>query len=201
MARETADDLVAAARAGDEDAWRELYLLHSRRLTVWLASLPRGDSASSPEDIAAQAWLTAASKIADFKGTRDDFAGWLFTIARHHASNAHRTAVRRGTDPVAVEPGVDTPFGAVVDDLAAIDAQDSTRALLATLTPRQAQVVACIDVVGLDVSATAAALDMSATAVRVTRHRALNRLRAVLAERDAAPDVTLVPLSDMLSDT
>jgi RNA polymerase sigma-70 factor (ECF subfamily) len=96
---------------------------------------------------------------------------------------------------------VDTPFGAVVDDLAAIDAQDSTRALLATLTPRQAQVVACIDVVGLDVSATAAALDMSATAVRVTRHRALNRLRAVLAERDAAPDVTLVPLSDMLSDT
>jgi RNA polymerase sigma-70 factor, ECF subfamily len=40
-------------------------------------------------------------------------------------------------------------------------------------------VVACIDVVGLDVASTAAALDMKTTAVRVARHRGLRRLRSL----------------------
>ncbi len=51
--------------------------------------------------------------------------------------------------------------------------------LLSHLSERERQVVACIDVVGLDVAATAAALQMSATAVRVARHRGLRRLRAL----------------------
>jgi RNA polymerase sigma-70 factor, ECF subfamily len=45
-------------------------------------------------------------------------------------------------------------------------------------------VVACIDVVGLDVTSTAAALDMTATAVRVAHHRALKRLRGLGVELD-----------------
>lgn len=188
MAGGRPDDLVRGARVGDQDAWRELYVLHSRRLTVWLSSLPTIDSAASPDDIAAQAWLTAATKIADFTGSDDDFAGWLFTIARNHASNARRTAGRRRTDPVAVEPGAEPVFGIVEDDLTQVDSTDTTRAVLALLTPKQAQVVACIDVVGLDVTATAAALGMSTTAVRVTHHRALNRLRALLADGDGPPE-------------
>jgi RNA polymerase sigma-70 factor (ECF subfamily) len=48
------------------------------------------------------------------------------------------------------------------------------------LSRREAEVVACIDVVGLDVSATARALGMTPTGVRVARHRALGRLRRML---------------------
>jgi RNA polymerase sigma-70 factor (ECF subfamily) len=186
MVRRGADALVAAAREGDQQAWRELYLLHGRRLTVWLRSLPLTDAASSPDDIASEAWLTAAAKIGQFGGSDDDFAGWLFTIARNHASNAQRTAIRRRTDPVAVETSTDPLFGSFEDDHGGVDSQDATRALLAQLTPREAQVVACIDVVGLDVASTAAALDMKPTAVRVARHRALGRLRKILTEREGS---------------
>ena len=51
--------------------------------------------------------------------------------------------------------------------------------LLSHPPERERQVVACIDVVGLDVASTAAALQMKATAVRVARHRGLRRLRSL----------------------
>lgn len=184
MARGGPDGLVAAARSGDQAAWRQLYALHDRRLTVWLRSLPRADAATSPEDTAAEAWLTAASKIGEFRGADDDFAGWLFTIARNHASNTRRTALRRRTDPVAVQVAPDAAFGVTRDVAPDLDGQDRTRQLLAQLSPREAEVIACIDVVGLDVASTARALGMGPTAVRVARHRGLGRLRRLLAAEE-----------------
>jgi RNA polymerase sigma-70 factor (ECF subfamily) len=191
MVRRGADDLVAAARSGDEQAWRELYLLHGRRLIVWLRSLPMADVASSADDIASEAWLTAAEKVGQFRGSDDDFAGWLFTIARNHASNRHRTALRRRTEPVAVESSPEVLSRSFEDPNSHVDSQDATRALLAHLTPREAQVVACIDVVGLDVASTATALGMKPTAVRVARHRALGRLRKILTEQEGSPETSL----------
>ncbi len=38
--------------------------------------------------------------------------------------------------------------------------------------------LACLEVVGLDIATTATALGISATAVRVARHRGLRRLRS-----------------------
>ncbi|WP_205472386.1 RNA polymerase sigma factor [Nocardioides sp. SYSU D00038] len=182
MARSREDGpLVARARTGDEDAWRELHRAHARRLVVWLASLPSGDPAASPEDVAADAWLTAATKLGEFAGSDDDFAGWLFTIARNVLSNRRRTAQRRRTDATAVD-GTDPVWGTSPSPEGAVHDQDATRLLLAHLSPREAEVVACVDVVGLDVATTATALGMTPTAVRVARHRALGRLRKVLAE-------------------
>jgi RNA polymerase sigma-70 factor (ECF subfamily) len=67
-----------------------------------------------------------------------------------------------------------------------VGGQDLTRRLLARLSPREAEVIACIDVVGLDVAATARALGMSTTAVRVARHRGLGRLRRILDDETDA---------------
>lgn len=183
------DALVAAARAGDQAAWSELYRRHAGRLVTWLRWLPTADAAWSAEDIAAQAWLTAASKISDFQGSDDDFAGWLFAIARKHALNHYRRGVRRRTSPSEVDPGAEPLLAAPVDDIGAVDGQDATRRMLAQLSPREAEVIACVDVVGLDVRSAAAALGMSATAVRVARHRGLNRLRRLMAEEAAEPVV------------
>ncbi|GAA5141724.1 RNA polymerase sigma factor [Nocardioides marinquilinus] len=181
MAGRQADVLVAAARAGDHEAWRRLYELHASRLVAWLRSLPHTDAASSADDVASEAWLTAASKIGELRGGDDDFAPWLFTIARNHASNSRRKALRRATDPLDVQESADA-FGAVPDGTDAVDGGDRTRRLLALLSPREAEVVACIDVVGLDVAATAQVLGMRPTAVRVARHRALGRLRSHLGD-------------------
>jgi RNA polymerase sigma-70 factor (ECF subfamily) len=176
--------LVSRALEGDEEAWRELYARHGRRLQVWLASLPSGDPAASPEDVASEAWLTAASKLGEFTGSDDDFAGWLFTIARLTLNNRRRTAQRRRTD--AREQGdPDVGWGVAESPEGEVVGQAETRRLLAMLSPREAEVIACLEVVGLDVAGTAAALEMSPTAVRVARHRALRRLRQILTdERD-----------------
>lgn len=172
--------LVSAARAGDEDAWRELYAQHARRLQAWIASLPTGDHSVGAEDVAAEAWLTAADKIGEFSGSDDDFVGWLFTIARFVLSNRRRTAYRRRTDPHEPDAS-DAQWGTADPPDAAVVGQAETRRILALLSPREAEVIACTEVVGLDVATTARALDLSPTAVRVARHRALRRLRGLLA--------------------
>ena len=175
------DDLVSAARTGDDNAWRQLYAMHSARIVALVRALPRGDWASSPEDLVAEAWLTAATKMEDFRGSDDAFGGWLFTIARNHAANSHRTATRRRTDP-ADDPHAGSELAD--DAVRRFDEHDEIRGLLAHLSPREAEVVACIDVGGLDVASTARALGMKPTAVRVARHRALGRLRTILNEQE-----------------
>jgi RNA polymerase sigma-70 factor, ECF subfamily len=76
-------------------------------------------------------------------------------------------------------------FSAVTDEIGRVDERDATRHALAQLSPREAEVVACVYIVGLDLRSTATALGMKPTAVRVARHRALKRLRKLLGEQDA----------------
>ncbi|WP_165372478.1 RNA polymerase sigma factor [Nocardioides iriomotensis] len=173
--------VVERARAGDAEAWRLLYDAYAGRLLVWLHTLGTGDVAAAAEDVAAEVWLTAARRIGSFRGDEQAFAGWLFGIGRHHVANVRRRSRRRATTP-SDAPSVDESWG-VVDDVAlTVVARDDVARLLALLPPREAEVVAAIDVAGLDAATTAAALGISPTAVRVARHRALGRLRTHLAD-------------------
>jgi RNA polymerase sigma-70 factor (ECF subfamily) len=167
------DDLIRRAKHGDSGAWRELYRAHAGRLVVWLAARPTGDPAVSADDVAAEAWLTAASGISRFHGTADEFAGWLFGIARNLTLNAQRRSSRRATSPHP-DPTADLTVAGHEPELVA---RDWVTRALAGLPPRERDVIACIDVVGLDVASTARAQDISAVAVRVARHRGLRRLR------------------------
>jgi RNA polymerase sigma-70 factor (ECF subfamily) len=179
---ESDDDLVRGAKRGEPDAWRELYRAHAGRLVAWLSTRSHGDAALTPDDLAAEAWLVAAQKIHDFHGTSSQFAGWLFGIARNLASTTSRRSARRRTDPV--EQTIELPAPPTADT----EGDAWVRAQLATLPPRERDVVGCIDGLGLDVEATARALGISAVAVRVARHRGLRRLRSqVPAESADAP--------------
>jgi RNA polymerase sigma-70 factor (ECF subfamily) len=180
MARLSDDDLVRRAKAGDEAAWRELYLAHAGRLRAWLSSLPTGDAAADNDDIAATAWLTAANKIGSFTGGSSDFAGWLYGIARNIAVNTRRRSGRRSTYPMATDEAGEL-WGVADDQTHAVDASAWARHLLTRLPHREAEVVACIDVAGLDVSATSSALGISKAAVRTSHYRGIRRLRALLS--------------------
>jgi len=169
------DEVVAAAKRGDAEAWRALYRSHAGRLLVWLSTRPSGDSAVNEEDLAAEAWLVAAEKIHDFDGSSSEFAGWLFGIARNLGGNAHRRSQRRST--YATDPHELAEPGEVPGPEPAYAARDWVVRALATLPAREREVVGCLEVVGLDVETTARALGMSAVAVRVARHRGLKRLR------------------------
>jgi RNA polymerase sigma-70 factor (ECF subfamily) len=170
------DDLVRRAKMGDEDAWRELYRAHAGRLVVWLRTVAGGDAAVSPEDLAADAWLTAADKITGFEGTGAEFAGYLFGIARNLAANDRRRVGRRQTS--GVDPADLVALSRAVEPQSDVDDQAWVRWKLSGLSQREREVVACLDVVGLDVATTAEALGLSTTAVRVARHRGLRRLRS-----------------------
>ena len=177
-------DLVERARVGDADAWRDLYESLTGRLLVWLRTRPSGDCAISAEDLVAETWLVAAQRVAHFSGGTDEFAGWLFGIARNLASNTRRRARRRATDPHPVE--ADPFWGTLETHAAEIDGADWVRRTLARLPRREGEVLALTEVVGLDIASTATALGISPTAVRVARHRGLTRLRRVPVPQQAS---------------
>lgn len=179
------DDLVTAAKAGDADAWRELYRAHAGRLLLWLEHRAPRDAAVAAEDVAHEAWVTAASKIHEFKGDTDLFAGWLFGISRHLLANAYRRDTRRQTVPseTLVMPTVPGHEDAVIGT-------DWVKGALDLLSSRERDVVTLVDVLGLETSAAAAALGMSSTAVRVARHRGLKRLRSAIEHSAASARTT-----------
>jgi RNA polymerase sigma-70 factor (ECF subfamily) len=171
------DDVVARAKQGDPDAWRELYREHAGRLVAWLRLRPTGDPALSADDIAADAWVVAASKVADFSGTSSEFAGWLFGIARKIGFRAKERSDRRRTQPGDVEDHLDV----VPDPTLLVDAQLWVRHALEVLPPRERDVVALIDGLGLDTRGAAEALGITQGTVRVARHRGLRRLERTVA--------------------
>ncbi|HWJ08483.1 MAG TPA: sigma-70 family RNA polymerase sigma factor [Nocardioides sp.] len=183
------DECVAAAKRGESPAWRDLYRAHAGRLLLWLEARTVSGT-ESPEDLAAATWMVAAERIADFHGDTADFGGWLFGIARNHGANAWRRSGSRtrglellGTSTESVVAG---PEGSLIAD-------EWVRQALAALPPRERDVIACLEVLDLDVASTAAVLDMTAVAVRVARHRALRRLRTVLSPEGDGPSSALSP--------
>ncbi|MFC5727887.1 MULTISPECIES: RNA polymerase sigma factor [Nocardioides] len=177
----TDDEVVAAAKRGDPSAWAELYRAHAGRLLVWLEarSVPGGEA---PDDLAAATWLVAAERIADFSGTSSDFAGWLFGIARNHASNAWRRSSTRARGLEALGTGSEQHLPGPEHRLIA---DEWVQQALAGLPPKERDVIACLEVLDLDIATTAEALGMSAVAVRVARHRALRRLRGTLVHHSS----------------
>jgi len=178
------DELVAAAKRGDPDAWRDLYRAHAGRLLLWLETRTRGLD-DNADDLAAESWLVAAQKIADFHGTSSEFAGWLFGIARNHAANSRRRTGRRQAASAAI-PGDDH---AVAGPETAFTGAEWVREALQALPERERDVVTCLEVLQLDIAGTADALGISAVAVRVARHRGLKRLRSTLPPPPSPPSL------------
>src|SRR5688572_1675768 len=102
-------DLVRQARAGREDAFREIVERHER-LVFGVAFAVIGDRALA-EDVAQETFL-AAWHAMDQLAEAERLGGWLAGIARNLARNAVRTQARRlrlvAGGPVAVD-GVPSP--------------------------------------------------------------------------------------------
>ncbi|WP_139981677.1 RNA polymerase sigma factor [Nocardioides litoris] len=186
------DEVVAAAKRGEPEAWAALYRAHAARLLAWLRTRPCADTAVTADDVAAEAWLVAASKVADFSGDTGAFAGWLFGIARKVQGSSHRRAVRRATDATdPSEAGDHLPVEP--DPTLVLDDRAWVREAIASLPPRERDAVGLVDAVGLSQAAAAEALGVSTVALRVARHRGLRRLRRVLGVEDGAPRGTTEP--------
>ena len=172
---------MAAGRGGPDLDLASLYrdlqpalLRHLRRMQPGCA-----------EDLAADVWLEAVAGLPRFQGDATAFAGWLFTLARRRAIDAHRRVARRRTDPVDAEdlaqrPGSERPDADILDRFSAGAAIDRVRD---ALTPAQAQVVLLRVVAGLGVEQVAEMTGRQRGAVRKLHHRGLRRLAGSLPRR------------------
>ena len=176
MAREEFAELLGKARAGDEEAFSRLWSDLNPRLVRYL-SLEPGQTA---EDLAAETWVSVIKGLRRFRGDETAWRAWVFATARRRALDAAR---RRSRRPREVPTDVHEHAWAVPDlSEAVVDGMSpgAAIALLATLPPLQAEVLALRVVAGLPVETVAAMLGKSPGAVRVSAHRGLRTLAAAL---------------------
>jgi RNA polymerase sigma-70 factor (ECF subfamily) len=168
------DGALARARSGDEAGFLELWRSLQPRLLRYLRVLRCDD----PDDVASETWLQVVRDLHKFKGGDEDFRRWLFTVGRHRAIDAARARMRRRASPVA--GGLDSLADEQMVEDQVLDAMSvrNAIAMLAGLSPDQAEAVALRVIAGLDTPAVADILGKSPGAVRVALHRGLRALAA-----------------------
>jgi RNA polymerase sigma-70 factor (ECF subfamily) len=194
-------DLMARARAGDGDAFRELTEPHRRELQVHCYRML--GSFQDAEDALQDTLLSAWQGLAGFEG-RASLRTWLYRIATNRCLNALRSASRRPArawpntdveppeptrlgDVVWLEPYPDALFDGAIDVARGPEARfEQTEAMslafvtaLQVLPARQRAALILRDVLGYHAAEVA---DMLATTVDAV-NSALKRARATLQRR------------------
>ena len=208
-------DLLARARAGDGDAFRELTEPHRRELQVHCYRML--GSLQDAEDAFQDSLLAAWQGIGSFEG-RASLRTWLYRITTNRCLNARRSVSRRPAkawDVPNVELPEPTRLGEVVwlqpypdallDDAsggplgpeARYELRESVSLAFVTalqaLPPRQLAVLVLRDVLGFHASEVAGMLDSTVESV----NSALKRARAGLERRwPTAHDHGLPPAAD-----
>ncbi|MFF5174512.1 RNA polymerase sigma factor [Micromonospora sp. NPDC000089] len=174
-------EAVAAAQAGDEEAFRFLYRTLQPGLLRYLTALVGGDA----EDVASETWLQISRDLPTFSG--GEFRAWSVTIARNRAMDHLRRQRRRPALPVPVQALTELAGDADTAERAGETiGTESALALISTLPPREAEAVLLRAVIGLDAETAGRVLGRRPGAVRTAAHRGLRRLAGMLERQDAA---------------
>lgn len=172
-------ELVAAAQAGDHEAFEELVRrTYSETFTLARRLVSNDEDA---RDVTQEVYLRAWRGIGSFRGDAQ-FSTWLYRITAN-CSNTHLKRRRRHrADPLEAhqEPAElrhDGQPGAAVE---AAELLDLVSAAIAELPEKLRQVVVLRDVYGLGHEAIAEELGISVTAAKVRLHRARRKLHDVI---------------------
>lgn len=182
------EGLVGAAVAGDVLARdRLLSEIHPMVLRYCRGRLGRQETVvGSADDVAQEVCLAVVNALAGYTVKGLSFRAFVYGIAAHKVTDAFRAIGRNRADPVADLPDTQLVHDGPEARLLASELTHRLGGLLHRLTPRQREVLVLRIAVGLSAEETATAVGSTPGAVRVTQHRALNRLREVLVEPDLA---------------
>lgn len=183
--------IAARAAANDAEAIAEL-LTRVRPMVVRYcrARLGRtgGGAYTTADDVAQEVCIAVLSALPRYRDVGRPFSAFVFGIAAHKVSDAHRGASRDLSQPVEVLPDVVDATHDPEQHALAADTAQRVQSLLSTLSDVQREVVVLRVAVGLSAEEAGSVLGMSPGAVRVAQHRALNRLREqVKSEADEVP--------------
>jgi RNA polymerase sigma-70 factor (ECF subfamily) len=171
--------LVPAAVAGDSEA-RDLLLAEIQPLVQRYCRGRLGRSEGvigSADDVAQDICLAVISALPNYEIKGLSFRAFVYGIAAHKVTDAFRAIGRNRTGPVAELPDSPILHDGPEQRLLAAEMAQRLGYLLHRLTPRQREVLVLRIAVGLSAEETAKIVGSTPGAVRVTQHRALNRLR------------------------
>lgn len=180
--------MLAAARLGAAWALEALY----RSLAPAVVGYLRLQGVEDPEDLSSEVFLGAFRNLAGFRGDREAFRSWTFTIAHRRVVDDRRRRSRRpqlaAVDASALDlAGRDDTEGQVLARLSA----EAVMALCEFLSADQRDVVLLRLAGDLSLEDTASALGKSKGAIKVLQHRAVARLREKLENENPKKTVSL----------
>ena len=203
------EQTLARARAGDEDAFRELTDPYRRELQLHVYRIV--GSAQDAEDLLQETLLAAWRGLGQFQ-ERASVRAWLYRIATNRSLDALRATRRRPeqllrlsgvpeptrrTEPIWLEPYPDSLLEGIPDEAPGPDARYETREAIALafvaglqhLPPQQRAVLMLRDVLGFRAAEVAEMLDTTEASVNslLARARAAFESRLPATGRERAP--------------
>ena len=168
-------DVLARARAGDQDAFTELVRAHQHE--VYTLALRLVADRELAGDVTQEALIRAWRALPKFRGDAK-FSTWLHRITVNVAWSLRAKARRQAADPID-----SAPHDPVAADLSpelggeGADLRPRLLAALNQLTPELRAVVVLKDVYGWSHREIADHLSITVTAAKVRLHRARRRLQ------------------------
>jgi RNA polymerase sigma-70 factor (ECF subfamily) len=175
------DQLIAAARAGDRQAFEDL--VRRTYLDTYTLALRLTANEEDARDVVQETYLRAWKGIGRFRGDAQ-FTTWLYRITANTASTHVHRRSRERTEPLDDLHDLEDDRIETRPEEAAESAADLAvvAAALDALAPKLRAVVVLKDVYGLPHEAIAEELGISVTAAKVRLHRGRKRLREELDE-------------------
>jgi len=203
------EQTLARARAGDEDAFRELTDAYRRELQLHIYRIV--GSTQDAEDLLQETLLAAWRGLEQFEG-RASVRAWLYRIATNRSLDALRASRRRPADqrmtqmpeptrwsePVWLEPYPDFLLEGIPDEAPGPEARYEAKEAVALafivglqhLPPQQRAVLVLRDMLGYRAGEVAAMIETSEASV----HSMLRRARAAFESRLPATGRDRAPL-------
>lgn len=170
------DQVLAAAKLGEDWAWTKIYTDLAGPLTGYLTL--RG--ASDPEDETSETLLSVARNIASFEGDEEAFRSWVFVIAHRRMIDARRKRSRR-VETTPLEAAQPRGGDVEVEALSALSAGEVME-MLAPLTDEQREVIVLRVLADLSLEQTANVVGKRIGSVKALQRRAIATLRRHLTE-------------------
>ena len=175
-----------AADAVRDPHSRDLLLVRVRDMALRYSRvrLGRFGAEDIAQDVAQEVCMAIVTALPTYEERGLPFEAFVYTITSRKLADAQRAAMR-GPAPVADIP--DGPADGPSPESVAVMRDDAATAmtLMRQLPPQQREILTLRVAVGMSTEETAAALGMSAGAVRVAQHRALTKLRGLIADAEA----------------
>ncbi len=177
-------DLVDAALDGDRRAVEHLLGRIQPLILRYCRARVGGRERTlvSAEDIAQEVCVAVLGALSKYRYEPGSFLAFVYGIAAHKVADARRRAVRNRAEVVPELP--DCPSLDDGPEQHAVNGEmfaQVTR-LLHKLPPRQREILVLRVAVGLSAEEVALAVGSTPGAVRVAQHRALTRMREMIAE-------------------